>query len=68
MLKEREEKADKTIALYQELINNRKPLFTTEQFRTVLMCLHPDGQRTAAKLAEAFRLFNARKLQLTGER
>jgi transposase-like protein len=62
-----EEKARETVELYQKFTNNHKALFTIEQFKTILMCLHPDGQRTEEKLSSAFRLFNAKKLQLTGE-
>jgi hypothetical protein len=68
MLKGREEEATKTIETYREFTNNHQVLFTLDQFKTILMCLHPDGQRTPEKLAEAFRLFNAKKFQLTGER
>ncbi|MGY8679771.1 helix-turn-helix domain-containing protein [Bradyrhizobium sp. UFLA05-153] len=68
MLKAREEEADKTIATYKEFTNNHKPLFAVDQFKIILMCLHPDGQRSADKLAEAFRLFNGKKFQLTGVR
>jgi hypothetical protein len=53
---------------WQHVANNHKPLFTVDQFKTVLMCLHPDGQRTADKLAEAFRLFKDKQVQLTGKR
>ncbi|HEY1859601.1 MAG TPA: hypothetical protein VGG61_04565 [Gemmataceae bacterium] len=67
-LNEMEEKAKESEAYYQKLINRNKPIFTGDQFRSVLMCLHPDGQRTTEKLHEAFRLFNDKKLQLTGEK
>jgi hypothetical protein len=50
------------------MINDHKPVFTKDQFKIILMCLHPDGERTAIKLAEAFRLFNNKKTQLTGEK
>jgi hypothetical protein len=63
-----EAKARETVARYQEYANDHKPLFTVDQFKAILMCLHPDGQRTADKLSTAFRLFNGKKLQLTGER
>jgi len=68
MLKQREAEAEKTIALYQEWLNNGAKIFTSDQFKLILMCLHPDGQRSAAKLTEAFRLFNSGKVPLTGER
>jgi transposase-like protein len=68
MVKTREEEADKTISNYREYMNHNKPLFTVDQFKTILMCLHPDGVRTQEKLSSAFRLFNHRKFQLTGEK
>ena len=53
---------------WRQMVNDHKPPFTTEQFKTILMCLHSDGQRTPEKLHEAFLLFNGKKLQLTGKR
>jgi transposase-like protein len=67
-LNEMREKAWSEEKFYREMIDNHKPPFTKDQFKTILMCLHPDGQRTADKLSEAFRLFNNKKLQLTGEK
>jgi len=66
MVKGREAKVDKDEKFWREMINNHKSPFTADHFKTILMCLHPDGIRTAEKLTEAFRLFNGRKLQLTG--
>ena len=66
MIGEMEAKVRSDEKLWREIINNHKPLFTVDQFKTILMCLHPDGHRTADKLAEAFRLFNGKKVQLTG--
>lgn len=66
MVKEREVQVLKDEKFWQEVANNHKPLFTADQFKTILMCLHPDGERTAEKLGEAFRLFNNKKVQLTG--
>jgi hypothetical protein len=68
MLHEAEAKAHESEKWYRELIDNHKPPFTPDEFKTILMCLHPDGERTAEKLNEAFRLFNSRKFQLTGVR
>ena len=53
-------------ALYRDLINNHRPPLTADEFRLVLMCLHPDGERSEGKLQAAFLAFNAKKLQLTG--
>jgi predicted transcriptional regulator len=68
MVKEREAAVQKAEQWWQYVANDHKPLFTVDQFKTVLMCLHPDGQRTADKLAEAFRLFKDKQVQLTGKR
>jgi hypothetical protein len=68
MVKEMEAEARSQQKLWREMIDNHKPLFTVDQFKTILMCLHPDGLRTADKLANAFRLFNDKKLQLTAKR
>ena len=68
MVKEQEAKARADEKLWREIIDNHRPLFTADQFKTILMCLHPDGHRTADKLSEAFRLFNGKKVQLTGAR
>jgi CHAT domain-containing protein len=68
MLDEMEEKARDSETYYQKLINNHKSIFTIDEFKTILMCLHPDGQRTSEKLTEAFRLINSKKTQLTKEK
>lgn len=67
MLKEREDELEADKRYYRQMINNHKPPLTADQFRTILMCLHPDGERTTEKLTEAFRLFNDRKIVLTGK-
>jgi hypothetical protein len=66
-LDELEAKARDSERMYRNMIQH-KVIFTSDQFRTILMCLHPDGERTTTKLAEAFRLFNGKKSQLTGEK
>jgi hypothetical protein len=50
MLKEREEKARKTVALYQEWTNNLKPIFTNAEFNTILKSL--DSSAIAFRLKE----------------
>jgi hypothetical protein len=67
MLEEKQAKAQASEKLWREMINGHKPPFTIDQFKTILMCLHPDGERTADKLAQAFRLFNGKRVQLTGK-
>lgn len=54
---------------YRKLINDRKPIFSIEQFRLIIMCLHPDtyGQRSTEQVERAFDWFNKRKFQLTGQ-
>jgi uncharacterized protein YifE (UPF0438 family) len=61
------EKASRLEKHWRDMVNNHKPPFTIDQFKAILMCLHPDGERTEEKLKEAFLLFNGRKRQLSGE-
>jgi hypothetical protein len=42
-----------------------KPLFTEQEFKTILMCLHPDGARSPEKLHAAFSALKARERHLT---
>jgi hypothetical protein len=42
-----------------------KPLFTQQEFKTILMCLHPDGVRSPEKLHAAFIAVKARERHLT---
>jgi hypothetical protein len=66
--------AERTERLYRRMIENRNHPFKPDQFIAILRCLHPDsvdadGERTVTRerLNEAFRLFNGKKLQLTGQ-
>jgi hypothetical protein len=61
--KNRKELSDK-IAMYDKMINNHKSIFTPEEFKSILMCLHPDGERTKERYEEAFRIFKAKEDQL----
>jgi hypothetical protein len=45
----------------------KRPIFTTEEFKLILGCLKPDGERTE-DMNTAFALFNSKKLVLTGVR
>jgi ParB-like chromosome segregation protein Spo0J len=44
-----------------------KRIFTAEQYKSIVMALHPDNSASTTTRAEVFQLFTARKLQLTGE-
>jgi hypothetical protein len=55
-------------AYWRERNNNFKPIFSADEFRDILMCLHPDGERTAERLSAAFIGFRSKEVLLTGRR
>ena len=67
-LKELEDKARKQHELYETLNNKFKPLFTEEEYRIILICLHPDNSATKERRETAFKAVQAVKLQLTGKK
>jgi ParB-like chromosome segregation protein Spo0J len=52
----------------KRLVNGYKPLFTFEQFKILLIVLHPDNSASPETRAEALQLFNDKKLWLTGKK
>ena len=52
---------------WKALINNRKPLLTMEEFRSIVMALHPDNSAGPETRARALQSVNEKKLQLTGK-
>lgn len=59
--------AQKKSDLYESLINKHKPLYTEAEFNVIMTSLHPDNVASKEKRDEAFKLFNLKKLQLTGK-
>ena len=52
---------------WKKLINNHKPPLTTEEFRAIVMALHPDNSASEETRARALQSVNEKKLQLTGK-
>ena len=52
---------------WKVLINNHKPLFSVEEFRTIVMALHPDNSASEETRARALQSVNEKKLQLIGK-
>ena len=52
---------------WKTLINNRKPLFTIDEFRSIVIALHPDNSASEETRARALQSFTGKKLQLTGK-
>lgn len=54
---------------WQQLINNRKLLFTMEEFTDIVFCTHWDQRKALSeeRANRAFIAINAKKLQLTGK-
>ena len=55
----------KKIEHYDSMTNKFKAVFTTDEYKAILMCLHPDGERTKEKLEEVFKLVKSKEKQLT---
>lgn len=53
---------------YDKMTNKHKPIFTKDEYKVILMCLHTDGERTKEKLEEAFVLFKSKETSLTGKK
>jgi hypothetical protein len=64
-LEQMEKEAFEKMQHYETLIDRHRAIFTVEQFKMIVMSLHPDNSASAETRAEGFRLFNAKKLQLT---
>lgn len=52
---------------WKKLINNHKPLFTMDEFRAIVMGLHPDNSASEETRARALQSVTDKKLQLTGK-
>ena len=52
---------------WKKLINNHKPPLTMEEFRAIVMALHPDNSASEETRARALQSVNEKKLQLTGK-
>ena len=63
-----EKEASEKAYHYGQMINNHNPIFTEEEFRTIIICLHPDNSASKEKRDTAFKAVQARKLQLTGKK
>lgn len=63
----REELIDK-IDNYNKITNKFKPVFNSDEFKSILMCLHPDGERSKEKLEEVFILVKSKEKPLTGKK
>jgi hypothetical protein len=66
-LEHRREELSKKIARYDIMTNKFKPIFTIDEFKSILMCLHPDGERTKDRLESAFVSFKSKEVQLVGQ-
>jgi hypothetical protein len=53
---------------FREFLDRQKKIFTKDEYKLILMVLHPDGDRSQAKREQAFRLFNSKKFEMTGEK
>jgi hypothetical protein len=67
-LEARREELAKKAEHYDKITNKHKPIYTKDEYKVILMCLHPDGERTKEKLEEAFRLVKEKETQLTGKK
>jgi hypothetical protein len=69
-LQQERNQAFKTEQFYREFMQKQKKIMTTDEFRLVLSCLHPDYRDSVTKerLNRAFLLFEPKKFAITGEK
>ena len=51
---------------YYREMTSKLAIFTEEEYRTILFCLHPDNVASKEKRETAFKAFQASKVRLTG--
>lgn len=59
---------NKKMEEYEEVIKARKGVMTTDEYRLILSCLHPDQSASPDRLRKAFEIFKSRELSLRGEK
>ena len=52
---------------WKKLINGHKPVLTIDEFRAIMMALHPDNSASEETRARALQSVNEKKFQLTGK-
>jgi hypothetical protein len=65
-LEKKREEYIKKAEHYDKITNKHKPIFSADEFKTILMCLHPDGERSKERLDRAFVSFKSKEVQLVG--
>jgi hypothetical protein len=64
-LEARQKELSTKIDRYDKLTNKHKPVFTAAEYRSILMALHTDGQRTKELLEKVFILVKDKESALT---
>jgi len=69
-MRKKENEASERERTYREFMAQQKKIFSADEYTAIIRCLHPDSRGTVSdgKLADAFRLFKAKKFALTGEK
>jgi transposase len=63
-----EDEAAETKRTYREFMDRQKKIFTKDEYRLVVMCVHADASISDEKRNEATRLLIAKRFALTGEK
>jgi hypothetical protein len=58
----------KKVEEYDEVIKARKGVVTTEEYRLILSCLHPDQSASPDRIRKAFEVLKSHELSLRGEK
>jgi hypothetical protein len=67
-LNKMEEEAAETKRTYREFMDRQKKIFSRDEYRLVVMCVHADAAISEDKRNEATRLLLAKRFALTGEK